>query len=167
MNQIQRDQRNFTLLTNEIILMKDAIDGYTRKVSKPHVAEKLINECRERIYKAALHLTDFNTASEYASTPEHKDTIRRLKKALVREEHENCKCEEDVLFNERGQTNITKFVKFWRVFDQSKGYWVDIYKCVKCRFMTTRTTGAHFEASNRLEAARNAVGSKKKDVEVL
>jgi hypothetical protein len=167
MNQIQRDQHNFTLLTNEIELMKQAIDGYQRKVSKPHVCAKLVNECRGRIFNAAWTLGSFDLALEYADTDEQKAIIERLKTALATEEIENCSCVEDALQNARGVVSIiTKFVKYQRMYDPNKLMWIDLYKCVYCGFMTDKTSGAHFESSRRLESARNA-GGKKKDVEVL
>ncbi len=167
MNQIKRDQNNFTLLTNEIELMKQSIDGYKRKVSKPHVCEKLVNECRAKIFNAAWVLGNFDLALEYADNDEQRSIVERLKTALSTEEVENCECQEDTIQNARGVVSvITKFVKYQRMYDPNKFMWIDLYKCAYCGFMTDKTSGAHFESSRRLEAARNA-GGKKKDVEVL
>lgn len=166
MNQIQRDERNFQVLSNEIDLMKQAIDGYMRKVSKPNVAKKLIDECKARIFNAAWVLSQFDLALEYADTDEQKAIVERLKTALSTEEAENCGCAEDVLYTAGASKIITKFVKYQRMYDSNKLAWIDIYRCVYCGFMTDKTTGAHFEASKRLESARNT-GGKKKDVEVL
>jgi len=166
MNQIQRDQRNFILLNNEIALMKEAIDSYQRKVSKPHVCEKLVNECRAKIFNAAWTLGSFDLALEYADNDEQRSVVERLKTALATEEAEDCGCRDDVLQTSTVAKDITRFVKYQRMYDPNKLMWIDVYKCVYCGFMTDKTSGAHFESSRRLEAARNT-GGKKKDVEVL
>lgn len=169
MNQQEIDNWTLTRLRQEVDLMKQAIDAYRRKVTKPHVAEKLINECRARIFNAATHLGDFFTAYEYASTAEDNKLVARLARALARGETDDCKCQNDVMQTPGSSVQVPRFFNWSRIYDQEKGQWLDIYKCSKCNFMTAHPNSVASHSARMLDVARGRRDkkSKEKDHEVL
>lgn len=169
MNQQEIDNWSLLRFQQEIELMKASIDAYTRKVAKPHVAQKLINECRGRIFNAATYLGDFPTAYEYASTMDEAKLVVRLARALGREETDDCKCPVDQMPTQNGIVDIPKLFRWRRIYDQEKAVWRDIYRCSKCPFMTAHPNSVASHSARMLDQARGRVDkkSKEKDHEVL
>ena len=169
MNQQEIDNWTLMRLQQEVDLMKQAIDAYSRKVVKPHVKEKLINECRARIFNAATHLGDFFTAYEYASGVEDNKLVARLARALARGETDDCKCESDVMHTQGSSVQVPRFFNWSQIYDQSTAQWRDIYKCSKCNFMTAHPNSTASHSARMLEQARGRRDkkSKEKDHEVL
>lgn len=169
MNQQEVDNWTLLRLQQEVDLMKQAIDAYRRKVTKAHAQNKLIAECRERIFKAATYLGDFFTAYEYASTVEDNKLVARLARALARGETDECKCPTDMMQTPGSYVEVPRFFNWSRIYDQEQGQWRDIYKCSKCNFMTAHPNSVASHSARRLEATRGRRDkkSKEKDDEVL
>ncbi len=153
MNQQSLDSYLFRRLNEEIDLMKQAIESYKR--NKPDNHESLILDCEVRIFNACVNLGDFDQAYNYAKTIEDKKLLTRLMMALLREEKESCKCSIDSIAIQGGSVELPLFFMWRRIFHQKLGYWVDIYKCTKCNFMTAHPNANATHSARKLERTRN------------
>lgn len=162
MNQMQLDTRNLQMLQQEVDLMKHAIDAYQRKVVNPEVRAELIENCRERICKAATTIGDFETALAYVNTNEEATLLVRLRRAFNRDEEEDCHCSPNLMPSPDKLLEIPKLFKWMRVYDREKAVWRDVYKCSKCSFMTAHPNGVASQQARALEQARGKVDNKQK-----
>lgn len=170
MNQQNLDSYLFRRLNEEIDLMKQSIESYSRQ--KPDNYESLIRDCEARIFNALVNLGEFLEAERYAKTSDDMRLLARLEMSLNRSESSNCKCPVDVIPTSSGNAEIPKFFVWRRMYNPKTGLWADVYKCGKCNFMTSHPNANATQSARKLERARSNpellnARNKKKDDEVL
>lgn len=162
----QLDDQLRTMMTREIQLMTQAIDGYARKVRKPEVADMLIRDCKYRLFKAYTTLGQWGNAKQVALDFADKamnDEVSDLVLAEQRDDKEVCSCTNDVRFIGGGQVEIPRFMKWRRIFSEKHARFVNVYLCTKCGFTNS---APFFEPTRAIDSAREA-RLQKSDDEVL